>query len=365
MEIVKEYDFFAEGREDFYKKFSHKSILCQGKHWEMPPLVTILITTYKRPEMLRQALESALNQKGFYDYQIIVADNEGASIEEETPTARLMKEYPNEKLIYYRHSQEVFYKADSAVRLARSQWIVFLHDDDLLAENHLRLMTGIVKKHKEIKFLGCRAKDFILEKEIEKEKNRGRSDRYVIQRCLKSLGCLGDWVGWLGALISRKHYISIGGMPLVSMGCGDRAMVGKFLHYYGTYTCISDKPLYYYRRGRQQVSYAKKAEWERALINEYFFNKYVINKYHKFTHRIWEKNMAYYILDLCRDYNKGIYHTQIDLKHVIFECNMPLDLKRKNDFFTKFLIDSYKNFARILDYICINVLKNTDIHIRV
>lgn len=363
MEIVRDYDFFAENKRTFNMKFTHKSILSQGKHREKPPLVSILITTYKRPELLRKALESALNQKGFDDYQIIVADNEGAPIEEETPTARVVKEYPDEKLVYYRHFPETSNITDAAVRLSRSPWIVILHDDDILADDHLKIMTNIVNKHREIKFLACRAKDVMSEEEVEKEERKRGLNRCSVYRRSKQLACLGDWDGWLGALISRKHYIAIGGMPSIAMGCGDRAMAGKFLYHFGTYVCKTDKPLYYYRRGTQQSSYTQKNTWEKVIINEFIFDKYVINKCHKLTHRIWEKNLEYYILDLCKAYNEGLYDAQIDLEHVIQECNMSANLGKRNDLLIKVMIEGYKNMIRIWDYVRVDILKNTDIHV--
>lgn len=363
MNTIEKYDFFADGKKDFYNKFSHKSILCQGKHWEKNPFVTILIPTYKRPELLRRALESALKQKGFDDYQIIVVDNEGESVDKETATVRLVKEYANEKVVYYRHDRELTYRMDAAVRLAKSPWIVFLHDDDILADDHLKIMTNIVNKHREIKFLACRAKDVMSEEEVEKEERKRGLNRYSVYRRSKKLACLGDWDGWLGALISRKHYIAIGGMPSIAMGCGDRVMAGKFLHHFGTYVCRTDKPLYYYRRGTQQSSYTQKNTWEKVIINEFIFDKYVINKCHKLTHRIWEKNLEYYILDLCKAYNEGLYDAQIDLEHVIQECNMSANLGKRNDLLIKVMIEGYKNMIRIWDYVRVDILKNTDIHV--
>lgn len=361
---VKEYDFFAQSKKDFYSKFTHKSILCQGKHWEKKPLVTILITTYKRPELLRQALESALNQKGFDDYQIIIADNEGRPIEEVTPTARVVKDYQDDRIIYYRHSKEVQFKSDSAVRLARSPWIVFLHDDDILSENHLAIMTDIVKKHKEIKFLGCSMQEFTSVQSIKF--NDTIPCDYTVVKYLKDTTCLGDWAGWLGALISRKRYIAMGGMPSFEMGNGDLAMVAMFHHCFGTYGCHSNQPLYYYRKGEQQVTYTLREIQENNRINAYYFYKYVISRCHKLTHRIWERNIAYITLEECERYN-NTYCANIDIDNVISECNMPTDIKQKNVryYMTKSIFNMYRKLVRWLDKIFIGKMKKSDIHMAI
>jgi glycosyltransferase involved in cell wall biosynthesis len=364
---IKEYDFFAQNKEDFYNKFSHESILCQGRHWERLPLVTILITTYKRPELLSKAIASALNQKGFDDYQIIIVDNEGRPINEETPTARVVKKFQNEKIIYYRHLQEVAFKSDSAVRLARSPWIVFLHDDDLLEENHLRIMTDVVRKHKEINFLGCPAKEFNREQDIEEERGENiHSSDYEIRQFLRNANCLGSWAGWQGALINRECYIAIGGMPSLEMGCGDKAMTHIFNHHYGMYGIIG-KGLYYCRIGEQQTSSVNKDAWEKIFINEYFFYRYVIHKYHKLLHKVWERNIAYYILQRCEAYNHGVYHTQIDINHVIDECNMPSDIKKKGFLFytiqNGFML--YRILVKRIGFFYMQILGKSDMHLTV
>lgn len=363
-ESVKEFDFFSKGKKDFYtKEVSYKSFLVQGKHRERPPFVTIILTTYNRPVLLRQALESALNQKKFDDYQIIVADNEGKPIEEETLTAEVVKSYQDEKIIYYRHSQELLFKENAAARLARSPWIVFLHDDDMLAEDHLAVMTSIIRKYKEIKFLGCPVKEFRVGWNV-KVNQSSNTFNIGIQKYLKDTICLRDWTGWLGALISRKHYIAMGGIPNIAMGCGDLVMVYVFHHHYGTYKC-SSKPLYFYRRGKQQESFTKKEVWERTFINEYFFYKYVIRRYHRITYKIWERYIAYSILEDCKIYNKGLYHPHIDINHVIFQCGMPKDVVEKGLRYhiTKAVFDLYRKSVSWLDHMNVDVLKRTDIHI--
>lgn len=365
MNYIEEYDFFSKNKKDFYAQFHHTSFLIQGKHWDKPPFVTIIITTYKRPVLLKQALESALNQKNFNDYQILIADNEGKPIEEETATARIVKSYQDDKIIYYRHSQELIFKENAAVALAKSPWIVFLHDDDLMVENHLAVMTSIVKKYREIKFLGCNVKKFRTEQNLDI--NKVNICNYSIKKYLNDATCLGEWAGWTGALISKKHYIAMGGMPAVAMGCGDKVMVYIFQHHYGTYICNSDKALYFYREGEQQSSFAQKEAWEKTLINEYYFYKYVIRKYHRYTYRIWERNIAYHILQLCEGYNKGFYHTSIDISNVISQCGMPKDINERNRLYnvTKCLFNKYRSFILFLDYIKVDILRKSDIHITI
>ncbi len=52
---IKNFDFFGEGETEFYDKFSIESVLIQGKHRETAPMVTVILPTYKRPDLLKQS----------------------------------------------------------------------------------------------------------------------------------------------------------------------------------------------------------------------------------------------------------------------------------------------------------------------
>ncbi len=329
MNNLENFDFFAEGKAEFYNKFSHKSVLCQGKHWKRNPLVTILIPTYNRPELLRQALDSALHQKEFNDYQILVVDNEGKSLDVETPTARMMKDYQEEKVIYYRHDRKLsIYKMDAAVRLARSQWIVFLHDDDLLAENHLKVMIKIIKENKKIKFLSCEHHVFwdIPSNTQIKIMLKERHGKYDLIKCPAKYNSFNYYSNWQGALINRKYYINTGGMPTVSTGVGDVFMVEKFRDRYGIYECKSNSAFYFYRRWKGQETFKDLDKKETIQVMWYQLQCCAIDRYHHFFKTFWKRINLYGSIGKCQDYNKNKYRASIDIEKVVRESGMPVEL---------------------------------------
>lgn len=327
-----EFDYFGEGRDDFYNKFTVNSILVQGEHWRKPPMITILLNTYKRPNLLKQALESALNQKGFDDYQVLVLDNEGEDIYVQTETSKLMSEYANnDKVIYYRNEKILDTKFDSAVRLARSEWICSLHDDDFLAENHLVNMVNIVKKHPEIKYLTCRVEKIdgdISDNKIQKIL-KARKGKYKVVKYSPKCTCIGHYSGWHGALIKRKLYISIGGMPSINMGCGDIAMVYQFMRKYGIYEIETETPFYFYREWKGQISNTNCEERIRILNNLYCFYVYNNRKYHKFTKNLWNRVSQYLIINCAMGY-KRLYHLKLDFQLLVNECGLEKDILDNN-----------------------------------
>ena len=326
-----EFDYYAETREDFYRKFSERSVLVQGQHWATPPMVSILLPTYKRPQLLKQALESALNQVHFEDYQIIVADNEGAPLEQETETSKLIAQYSDPKIVYYRHERTVEFTMDYVVKLARSPWICFLHDDDLLNENYLSVFTGIVKKNKNVKFLSCPVQNFVgelSEKQIAKM-TKGHKEVYRFVKYQGYYACTGHHANWLGSFMNRQCYIDMGGMPSNKPGMGDYIMMGKFNYHYGVYQCISNNHLYYYRRWKGQQTAGGAELWTRLYVTEYKYHLYVNQKCHKFFLGFWNRISAYKSIELIEQYyndKNGYFADTIDINRFIEQAGMPHDI---------------------------------------
>ncbi|EOS74244.1 hypothetical protein C819_02997 [Lachnospiraceae bacterium 10-1] len=328
-EEIKKYDFFKEGKEDFYDGRVTKSNLVYGEHWTNEPMITVIIPTCRRPKLLKQALESALGQENFTDYQILVVDNEEAALEQETETSILMKGYrENNHVIYYRNCIPAYYRMDTAISYARSKWVCFLHDDDLLVKNHLAVMTDIVESHHGIFFLGCPAKVFyneINESEYEKLVQPVEGSYSVIKYSRKYL-CTGYAPGWLGALIDREKYIAIGGMPQIDTGIGDFIMQGKFMNKWGAYQCVSFNSLYRYRQWEGQASAKGESVWLKGYMAEYYWYKYLNKKFHSFTHKFWDRASAYRIIMKCTGKRDGYYGTEINMDQMKEYCEWDKDM---------------------------------------
>lgn len=307
------FDYYNEHKEDFYGKFNTETVWVSGEHYKEPPLITVLIPTYKRTELLELALNSAIDQSGFSDYQIIVVDNEGEDINKETPTSNLMKKYEMEKVVYYRHKKSVDFKMDNAVKLARSRWIVFLHDDDQLSRFHLSVLTGIAKNYPKARYISCPMRSF-KDGEVIQREDISAKYKYVLRKRRPSANCLGYFPGWLGALIDREAYISTGGMPTLSTGLGDFIMGQKFHYRYGIYEVIGNEPLYFYRIWPGQDSGLGNEHWMNTLKNEYEYFKYVDRKFHPLTYRYWDRIGANRTLGKARDVSRNFYNCEIDLE---------------------------------------------------
>jgi len=108
------------------------------------PLVSIIITAYKRKDYIHEAINSALNQKNInFNYEIIAIYDD--------PDAVLDNNYQHIKNIYfYRNFKNLglYNNTNLAAKIAHGRYIAFLHDDDILYPEYLSEVYKFITKKK-------------------------------------------------------------------------------------------------------------------------------------------------------------------------------------------------------------------------
>lgn len=117
-----------------YKNVKSEAII-EGKIRN--PKITIAIPTYKRNHLIKNALDSALNQKDFDNYEVIIVDNDDDFNNKELEN--ILKKYNNEKISYYKNEKNIgmFGNWNRCIELAKGEYISILNDDDWLELNFL------------------------------------------------------------------------------------------------------------------------------------------------------------------------------------------------------------------------------------
>lgn len=153
------------------------------------PYFSVVIPTYKRPELLKETIMSVVNQKMFQkEYEIIVTDNEsGDSVNE---TEKMLRELNIKNLYYYknRDNLEACGNWNRCVVLSRSKWVIMCHDDDFLKPDCLKTMFDIVEKHKndkkQVEYIRSSAESMYSEKlqitRTEKKRIRIKKDKTAL-----------------------------------------------------------------------------------------------------------------------------------------------------------------------------------------
>ncbi len=117
------------------------------------PLVSVVIPTYRRPELLVRAVESALRQSYTRIEIIVVSDGPDA------PTAQAVAEIGNERvrLIELEVKGGGCAARNAGVAAAGGEWIAFLDDDDeWLPEKVARQLTAVQDSSAKFPIAACR-----------------------------------------------------------------------------------------------------------------------------------------------------------------------------------------------------------------
>jgi glycosyltransferase involved in cell wall biosynthesis len=120
-------------------------------HEQIAPEISIIIPTYKRPALLREAILSALNQKDAgCSYEVIVIDNECEPVHADTE--HVIRSMPKQNLSYYRNTANLgmYGNINRGIELARGRWVACLHDDDLLLPDYLQKMSRLIARKNNI-----------------------------------------------------------------------------------------------------------------------------------------------------------------------------------------------------------------------
>jgi len=116
----------------------------------MKDLISIIIPTYKRSEMLSRAIESCLNQS-YKNIEIVIVDDNSPDTEYRKATSKFMSQYKNNDKIKYVKMPQNGGGAKArnyGIENSKGSYIAFLDDDDYFLEDKLKLQIEYMKKNK-------------------------------------------------------------------------------------------------------------------------------------------------------------------------------------------------------------------------
>jgi glycosyltransferase involved in cell wall biosynthesis len=108
---------------------------------DIPPLVSVIVPTKNRPEMLGNALTSILNQT-FPDFEIIVINDGGEDV---GPLIDSLNKRNNIRHIRHETPRDRSAARNSGLKAARGKYIAYLDDDDRYYPDHLRILVNFLE----------------------------------------------------------------------------------------------------------------------------------------------------------------------------------------------------------------------------
>lgn len=152
--------------ENHFLKYKNiKSRLMIGKI-NKDILLSIVIPTYKREELLEECLDSILKQKLDFNYEVIIVDNDDDLNSKSVEKLSLKEKYKKLNLLYYKNEVNLGPTGNwnRCVELASGKWITMIHDDDYFNEKAIEKILNCINKYPTIDMFYF---DFTIKNEIE------------------------------------------------------------------------------------------------------------------------------------------------------------------------------------------------------
>ena len=258
------------------------------------PWITVLIPTYKRVNLLKNALESVLSQAHCdFAWDVLVLDNEpdDGKINE---TEKFIRKVDSPRVLYYRNDVNIRPgdNFNRGMQIARGEWVCFLHDDDLLIQNALLRIGKLIKGYtfKNDKPLGAiSAKYFQFVYDIKKDKvlaNIPELNRYfsalpfsyelyrLTHHNIWFTANIGGDVPSNGTTFNRKAALECGGFIEDFGISGDLILFYRLESKYRVYSTL--QPLGFYRWGANTM--VKPESTRRVIADGFSFREYVYSR---------------------------------------------------------------------------------------
>ncbi|MCE3223970.1 MAG: protein of unknown function, putative Glycosyl transferase [Nitrospira sp.] len=107
-----------------------------------PPMVSVIVPTYNRPERLRSALAS-LSRQQYQDFEVIVVNDGSTPVES---VVAEMNQAGRMTLVNHDHNRGLAASRNSGLRLAKGTYIAYLDDDDRFLPDHLGTLVQFLER---------------------------------------------------------------------------------------------------------------------------------------------------------------------------------------------------------------------------
>jgi len=107
-------------------------------------MISVIISTYKRPERLKRAIESVLNQT-FKDFEVIIVDDNSKDNTEE-----VVKSFKDARIKYIKRTKNFGCDTrpkNEGILASKGEYIAFLDDDNTYRPDHLAILFNEMQKN--------------------------------------------------------------------------------------------------------------------------------------------------------------------------------------------------------------------------
>ncbi|QAB15786.1 glycosyltransferase family 2 protein [Hydrogenovibrio thermophilus] len=277
--------------KDNFSVYSHvKTELVHGVPNFDGSIVSIMIPTFKRPHLLREAIESALNQNCDLKYNVIVVDNDDIG-ESWKDVEELVGSFNAENLYLFRNNQNIgmFGNWNRCIELCPTEKVIILNDDDLLDISFIAQMSLYMHENELVvcnhKKFGTKHREGNIKKALDKFKLflekllKGKCYSYAHEDIL----FYGPTAGTLGVIFNKSHMKKIGGFDEAYFPISDYEFFYRYWKNFGV--CKVNEVLASYRISENES--LKIETLRNFLIKEYLLRNEILEEYPIGKRRKW------------------------------------------------------------------------------
>ncbi len=131
-------------------------------------LVSVIIPVYNRPEMVKSAIRSVLNQT-YKNLELIIVDD--GSTDETGDNIKPFCSDQRVKIVSLNHSGFAGFVRNRGVEHAKGKWLAFLDSDDIWLDEKLEVQLDYLNNHKDLLFIHSLEK-WVREESVVSQKHR-------------------------------------------------------------------------------------------------------------------------------------------------------------------------------------------------
>lgn len=231
--------------------------------------LTIIITTFNRKELLIESLESAICQKTKYPYKILLIDNCSSSSIVSSPDFLAKYSSKNVTIVINRDNYGMFGNMNQGASIANTEYISYLHDDDIYSDNFVEEVMDTLTRHSNISSLHVGVSRISKGERIEKKLSNKlrKSPVYDV--------LFNGPVAPTGIVFKRDDFLKYGGYNENYHPTADYCLA-VLMSYFTNYYKLQKSLCYY----RVEDNDSLKAETLSLFVNnDYYLMNCVLKKY--------------------------------------------------------------------------------------
>ena len=325
---IKKYDFFQ------YKSIDEEGAIRNvklkwGKYRNGDANLTIVLITYNRFKLLKEAIKSVLYQSTKTGFQLLILDNGG--IREKCEEERYVRLLNDERILYYQQNEDEVIKNnqyslyDAGIVLSQTEWVTIMHDDDVLHPSFVEVIESVLhdRRINKIDSIACGGICFKCAEELSEAFSMESKWNGILHPYDEVY--LLEWMKkhFLGNVMRREVYLRIGfncnydninGLNAID----DYVFMVRISYKYKSY--YIDNSLYGYRQWEGADSSNRK--WDDTALCNFFLRLSIADRRNILLRYIMKEYVKYYtVLEIEKLSNSNLNNYGREMiinKHEVF-----------------------------------------------